>query len=68
MQIQTFILKIIINERKILTHYDIINSIEEKIVSVITQVYQESKLWNHSNLRRPNFSFTYSLSFLTFAM
>ena len=67
MQIQTFILKIIINERKILTHYDI-NSIEEKIVSVITQVYQESKLWNHSNLRRPNFSFTYSLSFLTFAM
>ena len=37
MQIQTFILKMIINERKILTHYDIINSIEEKIVSVITQ-------------------------------
>ena len=68
MQIQTFILKIIINERKILTHYDIINWIEEKIVSVITQVYQESKLRNHSNLRRPNFSFTYLLSFLTFAM
>ena len=38
MLIQTFVLKVINNERKILTHHEIIDCIAEKIESVITQV------------------------------
>ena len=68
MLIRTFVLKVINNYRKILTHHEIIDCIAEKIVSVITQVCKETKLWIHSNLRRPNFSFTYSLSLLTFVL
>ena len=59
MLIRTFVPKLINNERKILTHHEIIDRIAEKIVSVITQVRKESKLWIHPNLRRPHFSFIY---------
>ena len=53
MLIQTFVLKVITNERKILTDHD---SMVEQIQSVITQVCKESKLWIHPNFRRPSFS------------
>ena len=53
MLIQTFVLKVITNEIKILTDHD---SMAEQIQSVITQVCKESKLWIHPNLRRPSFS------------
>ena len=43
----------------ILTRNEIIDCIAEKIVSVITQVSKETKLYIHPNLWRPNFSFTY---------
>ena len=41
--------------------------IAEKIVSVITQVCKETKLWIHPNLR-PNSSFTYSFKFTYFCI
>ena len=44
MLIPTFVLKILNNERKILTYHEIIDSIEEQIESVITQVCKELKL------------------------
>ena len=53
------------NERKISARHEIIDYIAEKM-SVITQVCKETKLWIHPNLRRPNFSFTYSLKFTYF--
>ena len=53
-----FVLKVINNERKILTHQEIIDRTAEQIESVLTQVCKESKLWTHPNLRRPSFSFT----------
>ena len=53
--IQMFVLKVINNERKILTHHEIIDRIAEQIVLVITQV----KLWIHSNLWRPSLSFKF---------
>ena len=62
MLIASFDLKLINNKRKILTHQEIIGRIAEQIKSVITQVCKESKLWIHSNLRRPSFSFS-SLTF-----
>ena len=69
MLIRTFVLKIINNERKLLIHHNIIGCISEQIVSVITQVYKESKLWMiHPNLRRPRFSFTYSIAFTYFCI
>ena len=40
--------------------------IAEKIVSVITQMGKETKLWIHPNLRQPNSSFTYSFKFTYF--
>ena len=52
MVIRTFVLKVINDERKILTRHDIIDRITEKIVPVITQVCKETKLWIHPNLRR----------------
>ena len=63
-----FFLKVIINERKILTHHEIIDRIAQQIMLVITQVCEESKLWIHSNLRRPSFSFTYSFKFIYFCI
>ena len=62
MLIASFVLKLINNKRKILTHQEIIGRIAEQIKSVITQVCKESKLWIHSNLRQPSFSFS-SLTF-----
>ena len=59
-----FALKVMNNERKILTHHGIIDHIAQQIVSVITQVCKESKLWIHPNLRSSNFSFTYSFKFI----
>ena len=53
------------NERKISARHEIIDYNAEKM-SVITQVCKETKLWVHPNLRRPNFSFTYSLKFTYF--
>ena len=38
MLIRRFVLKVINNERKILTHHEIIDRIAEQIVFVITQV------------------------------
>ena len=63
MFIRTFVLKVINNERQKLTHHEIIDSIAEQTESVITQVCKESKLWIHSILRQPRFSFTYSFKF-----
>ena len=61
--IRIFVLKLINNERKILTHHEIIDRIAEQIVLVITQLCKESKFWVHQNLRRPSLSFTYSFKF-----
>ena len=63
-----FVLKVMNNERKILTHHGIIDHIAQQIVSVITQVCKESKLWIHPNLRSSNFSFTYSFKFIYFCI
>ena len=68
MPIQTLVLKVINDERKILTHHEIIDRIAEQIESVITQVCKESKLWIHPNLWRPSFSFTYSFKFTYFCV
>ena len=59
MLIRTFVLKVINNERKKLTHHEIIDRIAEQTASVIIQVSKESKSSIHPNLRRPRFSFTY---------
>ena len=59
MLVRTFVLKIINNERKKVTHREMIDRIAEQSESVIFQVCKESKLWIHPNLRRPRFSFTY---------
>ena len=63
MLIQTFVLKVINNERKKLTHHEIIDRIAEQTALVIIQVSKESKLRIHPNLRKPRFSFTYSFKF-----
>ena len=68
MFIRIFVLKVINNERKILTHHEIIDRIAEQSVLVITQVCKESKLWNYPNLRRPSLSFTYSFKFTYFVL
>ena len=57
--IRRFALKVINNERKILTHDEMTDRIAEQIVSVITQLHKESKLWIHPNIRWLSFSFTY---------
>ena len=67
MLIRRFVLKVINNKRKILTHHKIIDRITQQIVLVITQVCKESKLWIHPNLR-PSFSFTYSFEFTYFCI
>ena len=63
MLIRTFVLKIINNETKYLTHHGIIDCTPHKIVSVIVQMCKETKLWIHPTLHRLNFSFTYSFKF-----
>ena len=63
MLIRTFVLKVINNERKKLTHHEIIDRIAEQTALVIIQVSKESKLIIHPNLRKPRFSFTYSFKF-----
>ena len=69
MSILKVIVKVINNGRKILTLHEIIDHIAKQIMLVITQVCKESKLLGiHGNLRRPTFSFTYSLSSLTFVL
>ena len=59
MLIRMFVLKLINNERKRLTHHEIIDRIAEQTGSVIIHVSKESKMRIHPNLR-PRFSFTYS--------
>ena len=59
MLIQTFVLKVINNERKILIHHEVIDRIVEQTALAIIQVSKESKLGIHPNLRWPRFSFTY---------
>ena len=61
--IPTFVLKVIDDERKKLTHHEITDRIAEQTEFVITQVCKESKLWIHPNLQRPRFSFPYSFKF-----
>ena len=60
MLIRTFVVKVIDNERKKLTHHKIIDRIAEQIASVIIPLSKESKLRIHRNLRTPHFSITYS--------
>ena len=62
MLIRTFILKVINNERKKLTHHEIIERIAEQTALVTIQVSKESKLRIHPNLRRPRFLLTYSFN------
>ena len=64
MLIPRFVLKLINNERKNLTHHEVIDRIAQQIAFVITQMCKESRLWIHPNLRGPSFSFTYSLTFV----
>ena len=64
MLVRTFVLKVINDERKNLTHHEIIDCIAEQTALVIIQVSKESKLMIHSNLRRPRFSFTHSFKFI----
>ena len=52
MLIQTFILKVINDERKTLTYHEIIDRIAKQNVPVITEAWKKSKLWIHTNLRR----------------
>ena len=61
--IRTFVLKVINNESKKLTHDKVIDRIAEQTASVIIQVSKESKLRIHLNLKRSGFSFTYSFKF-----
>ena len=44
MLFRRFVLKVINNDRKILTHHEIIDRIAQITVSIITQVCKESKL------------------------
>ena len=50
--IETFVLKVINNERKKLTHHEIIDRIADQTASVIIQVSKELKLRIRPNLRR----------------
>ena len=64
MLIPRFVLKVRNNERKNLTHPEVIDRIAQQIAFVITQMCKESKLWIHRNLQGSSFSFTYSLTFV----
>ena len=63
MLIQTYVLKVINNARKKITHHEVIDRIAKQTESVTTQVCKELKLWIHPNLQRSRFSFTYSFKF-----
>ena len=52
MLIRTFVLKVINNKRKKLTHHEIIDRIADQTASVIIQVSKELKLRIRPNLRR----------------
>ena len=58
MLIRTSVIKVMNNERKKLTHHEIIDHIAEQTASVIIQANKESKF-----IRRPHFSFIYSFKF-----
>ena len=58
-----FVFKLINNERKRLTHHEIIDRIAEQTALVMIQVSKESKLRLHPNLQRPRFAFTYPYKF-----
>ena len=60
---RTFVLKVITDERKKLTHHEMIDCIAEQTALVIIQVSKELKLMIYSILRRPRFSFTHSVKF-----
>ena len=63
MLIRTFALNVINNERKKLTHHEIIDCIARQTTLVIIQVNKEPKLRIYPNLQRPRFSFTFSFKF-----
>ena len=63
MLIWTFVLELINNGRKKLTHRESIDRIAEQTASVMIQVSKYSKLRIHPNLGMPRFSFTYSFKF-----
>ena len=54
MLIRTFALKKL-KKTKVFTHREIMDRIPEKVVSVITKVYAEPKLWILRKLRWPDF-------------
>ena len=56
------------NERKSLTHNNIIDCIAEQIESVIFQVCKESKLWIHQTCGGQVFYLLIHLSSLTFQL
>ena len=51
MLIWTFVLKVINNDRKLLTDHEIVDCIAEQIESVISQVCKKSKFWIHPILQ-----------------
>ena len=63
MLIRMFVLKVITNERKKLTHHEIIDRTAEETAPVIIQVSKKSILRIHPSLRRLRSSFTYSFTF-----
>ena len=68
MVIRILVLKVNNNKKIFLTHHEVIDRIAEKTESVITQVYKETKLWIHPNLRRIIFSLTFSFKFTYFCI
>ena len=56
------------NERKFLSHQEIIDRMTEQIESEISKVCKESKLWVHPNLRHPSLSLMFLLKFTSFCM
>ena len=68
MLVRIFVIKLVKNERKILTHHETIDRMAEQVKSVITHVRKESKLWIHRNLRWPIFSVTFSFKFSYFCI
>ena len=66
MLIRIFVLKVMNNEKNILTHHEINDRMAEKNESVIAQVCKESKLWVHPYLQRPVFSLNFPFKFTYF--
>ena len=65
--IRTFVLKVINNERKKLTHHEIIDRSAEQTALVIIQVSKGSNLRIHPNLLNYSFKFTYICCKIGFA-